>query len=62
MRTRSQILYFDTRDKGKCFRNTKGDVQQAVPRAALLVFDGQSVNASPCLASPPPRSPFLYLR
>lgn len=66
MRMSMQILDFDTRDKGRCFRTTKNEASQSVPRAGLLVFDGQSVNALPCLASSrlalPPRSPFLYLR
>lgn len=57
MRTSMQILDFDTRDKGKCFRTTKDEANQSVPRAGLLVFDGQSVNALPCLASPRLASP-----
>lgn len=57
MRTNMQILDFDTRDKGKCFRTTKDEANQSVPRAGLLVFDGQPVNASPCLASPRLASP-----
>lgn len=64
MRKSTQMLGFDTRDKGKWFRSTIDKVKQSVPRAGLLVFDKHSVNASPCPASSrlTPRSPFLYLR